>query len=1363
MTEQAMLSKDAFIDFILSGPDKSTATTPEAAAEAALPEGFEGFDSFEDVNVAEASPPSAPPGSSFARRLLEASGFGYAEMVQRDSVIRSTDAVARDLPERVSFWPKTASRSYQTLLFEADLTHRQLLAIPAFKTRKMAHLDIVEDALARLVSEALEGFQRGGEGVTADVRKGRKEETLCVVSILDERDGETVRLVCFGTQNRATNGLETFQITEQTRFWDPQLAREHLGLLYERQFRKLEGHDWQEAFTTTEERRLAEKLLDVCTRVTPAEHDIQEGVLDLLDIIAKGFGLRKPPNRRRLQAFALPSDHDIGIDPEVRETSFAGKNPFGGVTLRDERSRLLGYIVYPLKNKADAVRLGNHLAKNNRFHNVLVVYPDEEQASLELWQGHEQLTGKLRKGQGYKDAADIVNLLSRFFVVSKAKVKNPTELAQELAYRARYLRRLAVKQLAEEKNEGPLRNLYNAFKEGLVHDMSEDKFADAYAQTITYGLLTARWTGNAQLVAEGERLTRQTALKHMPASSPFLKAFFKSVLAVRSDEQRGRLLWLVDDIADLLDRVDVEYVFGAGDPESTITKDPVIHFYEPFLNAYDPKLKKELGVFYTPLPVVSYIVRSVHELLQTEFGLADGLADTTTWSEMLKKQPGLKLPPFTDDANEVRTILPDEPFVQILDPATGTATFLVEVIDVIHRTLAAKWKQQLLTDAQQRAAWNDYVPQHLLPRLHAFELMMAPYAIAHMKIGLKLAETGYRFGTEERARIYLTNALEPSVKQIQLIGFDALAHEAAAVNQIKRHKRFTVVIGNPPYSNFGQLNRTAFLLGLLDDYKRGLNEKKLNLDDDFIKFVRFGQHVVQQSGVGALGLITNNVFLDGLTHRQMRRSLRESFATIRILDLHGSARKLETGREGGEENVFEIQQGVAVEIFSCPAGDAKPALLHADMWGTRDSKYRELDKTSIGSTAWTPIESPPPNFFFVPKTFETGDDFQSYPGLKEMFITSGNAIKTERDRVSIHFTPEDAKAAVEDFRSKDEAFLRREYDLETDSRDWKVANAKADVRGNRSGKLFRPILYRPFDIRHTWYSGQTRGFIGTPAHPTMKHLIGGSNMAMACLRQTRRAETGTYLVGRGLIGKDIVSIFDIGTVFPLFLYEETLSFDLGSNEIGTAQATNCRPNFSVNFVKALAVALQIPQEHPHGLPAGLTPEDIFHYAYAVFHSPGYRSRYAEFLKIDFPRLPLTGNLELFRALARLGGELTSLHLMESPKLAQPITEFIGSRHPAVAIVSWSRNTVWLDKAQTTGFQGVREDVWNFRIGGYQVCHKWLKDRKGRTLSDDDLAHYQKIVVALSETIRLMEEIDEVIDEHGGWPNAFATNQAGVKK
>jgi predicted helicase len=720
---------------------------------------------------------------------------------------------------------------------------------------------------------------------------------------------------------------------------------------------------------------------------------------------------------------------------------------------------------------------------------------------------------------------------------------------------------------------------------------------------------------------------------------------------------------------------------------------------------------------------------------------------------MLKKHPDLKLPPLTDTPDEKRSISPDEPFVQVLDPATGTATFLVEVVDVIHRTLAAKWKQQRLTEVQQLAAWNDYVPKHLLPRLYAYELMMAPYAIAHMKIGLKLAETKYHFGSEERVRIYLTNALEPWQGQLKLPDFEALAHEAVAVNEVKREKRFTVIIGNPPYSNYGMFNKNSFVLGLLEDYKRGLDEKKLNLDDDFIKFVRFSQHLIDMTRVGIVGMITNNVFLDGLTHRQMRESLSRAFQKIFFLNLHGDTRKKEENPTGDEDkNIFDIQQGVSVSLLSKTPNKTNSCYLHADIWGTRDSKYTALERGNVTETRWKEINPTFPNFFFVPKNFANETEYSHGVSAKDIFVSVGKGMKTERDRVSIHFTKDSIKQAVADFRKDDIATLKKKYLLDEDSRDWKVAWAKTDVTENNQPNCFRPILYRPFDVRYTWYSGQTRGFIGTPGYAVLRHML-ADNFALILTRQVTGLPYNHCFVTRTLAEIKCASHDRCCDVVPLTLYSsDTLSL-----------RTDSAPNLKPSFLKILSVALKLSQQGAHGLPTGLTPEDIFHYIYAVFHSPSYRNRYAEFLKIDFPRLPLTGNLKLFRALSHLGGELVALHLLESPKLDHPITEFIGGNNPEAEKSTWSENTVWVDKAQTIGFKGVREDVWNFHIGGYQVCQKWLKDRKGRTLAKDDIVHYQKIVISLSETIRLMAEIDKVIETHGGWPDAFQASADEVAK
>jgi hypothetical protein len=957
-------------------------------------------------------------------------------------------------------------------------------------------------------------------------------------------------------------------------------------------------------------------------------------------------------------------------------------------------------------------------------------------------------------------------------------------LAEAMAVLAKRIRDAAQTLIDRETDKGPLRKLHQAFKTHLIHDLTEEGFADTYAQTITYGLLTAAISRTEMSGGKhGTALVASNVTDMVPVTNPFLKEMLQTFLHVGG--RKGGIDFDelgVQDVVELLrgDETDLPAIlrdFG----NKTRGEDPVIHFYEHFLNAYNKKLRIQRGVFYTPNPVVSYIVRSVHELLQTEFHLEHGLADTTTWGEFIQKskinnpQSEIKLPPLTDEPGCTETISPDEHFVQILDPATGTATFPVEVIDVIYKHLKELWKKGGIAAVPQiknpkstigvhqsppkdfSAYWNHYVPHHLLPRLHAYELMMAPYAIAHMKLGLKLAETGYHFATEERARIYLTNALEPWQKQLPLIGFDALAHEAAAVNEIKRHKRFTVVIGNPPYSNYGMLNKNPFILGLLEDYKRGLDEKKLNLDDDFIKFVRFSQHHLDMTRVGIVGMITNNVFLDGLSHRQMRESLRRSFLRSYFLNLHGDTRKKEEIPAGAEDkNVFDIQQGVSVSLLSKIPNTSEYSNHHADLWGARDTKYRALERGNISETQWKEIIPASPYFFFVPKDFADEAEYFRGVSAKDIFVSVGKGVKTERDRVSIHFTEDGIKQSVNDFRTDDIPTLKKKYLLDEDSRDWKVASAKADVAENIQPSRFRSILYRPFDVRHTWYSGQTRGFIGTPGYPVLRHML-EDNFALILTRQVTGLPYNHCFAARTLVEIKCASHDRCCDVVPLRLYNsDTLSLRTGSS-----------PNLKPNFLKSLSVSLQLAQVGEYGLPTGLTPEDIFHYIYAVFHSPGYRSRYAEFLKIDFPRVPLTGKLALFRELSRLGGELVALHLLESPKLDKPITGLIGKTRE-VTRIGWANDTVWLDAPATkkgatqapgtSGFRGVPEAVWNFHIGGYQVCQKWLKDRKGRTLTEEDIAHYHKIVIALTETLRLMSEIDQVIDSHGGWPGAFQTDK-----
>ncbi len=929
-------------------------------------------------------------------------------------------------------------------------------------------------------------------------------------------------------------------------------------------------------------------------------------------------------------------------------------------------------------------------------------------------------------------------------------VTTSKELSIRLAELARAIRDRIKTALAIETDKGPLTKLMKAFQEALVHDLDAGGFADMYAQTIAYGLLSAR-------IADPEKKTADDFAGHM-RTNPFLRALMETFL--KAGGRRGKAGGPgidfdelgVSEVVELLDDANMEAVvrdFGDRNPQ----EDPVIHFYELFLKEYDARKRMQRGVFYTPRPVVSYIVRSVDELLRTEFGLADGLADTTTWGEMAKRHKDLTIP---------ESVPASQAFVQILDPATGTGTFLVEVIDLIHKTMVAKWKAQDHGEKKIEALWNDYVPKHLLPRLHGYELLMAPYAIAHLKIGLKLYETGYRFGSEERARIYLTNALEPAHDFSDRFEFaiPALAHEAQAVNEIKRNQRFTVVIGNPPYSGISS-NMTEVAQQLVDRYRlvngEPLGERKLWLQNDYVKFLGLAHQVVLRAGVGCLGYITDNSYLDGPTFRGVRSNLLQDFTGLHVLNLHGSAKKKNDASVAeADQNVFDITQGVAVIHAVRLTSHSKPKCHISSLFGSRETKYACLSKGSISTFKWLLLQPASPFFQFFERSGDFEPEYTGYQSIKSAFPLQSVGVQTSRDHLAIGFTRKELVEQLEDFVSSkwsDRQVRERYFPGKTvgdylagDTRGWNLSAARKQLSNLKSlASEIVPIHYRPFDFRFVLNSTL---LVDWPRPEVSGQMVSGRNLGLCTLRRTENARDYDYFsVSRATISNHQVSLKDGTYLLPLYIEATARHQGLFTTERGR------QVNLAADFLKAFANSLGVPRIDTRGLPKGLAPEDIFHYTCAVFHSPGYRTRYAEFLKIDYPRLPMPGSLKLFRDLARLGGELVALHLMEAPKLDRFMTTYTGPKNPQVGRVGWSDDTVWLDAAATKkgqpatpgtiGFRGVPEDVWNFHIGGYQVCEKWLKDRKGRTLSKDDIAHYQKIVVALNETIRLMKEIDEV--------------------
>ena len=993
-----------------------------------------------------------------------------------------------------------------------------------------------------------------------------------------------------------------------------------------------------------------------------------------------------------------------------------------------------------------------HFSTPTNGHNLptlKVLGWDNRDTALHLDAVARELTEHLAWPENDSDASAWREQWRTAFTLSHHEViTTSSALSIRLAALASAIRDRIKTALAIETARGPLNKLIKAFQEALVHDLDADGFADMYAQTIAYGLLSAR-------IADPQKRTVDDFASHM-RTNPFLRDLMEMFLRVGGRHTTSGAGGIdfdelgVAELVELLDNANMEAVvldFGDKNPQ----EDPVIHFYESFLKEYDAKKRMQRGVFYTPRPVVSYIVRSVDELLRTEFGLEDGLADTTTWGAMAKRHKDLNIPDG---------VSPDHPFVQILDPATGTGTFLVEVIDTIHKTMTAKWKTQGHGEQQIASLWNEYVPKNLLSRLYAYELLMAPYAIAHLKVGLRLYETGYRFGSNERARIYLTNALEPANDtQLTLDVLPALALEGQAVNAIKRRQCFTVVIGNPPYSLLSA-NLEPQHRDLIESYKfvneerireRGALQLEKNLNNDYVKFVRLAQQAGERTGLGVSGLITDHSYLDSPTMRGVRCSLLASASRLWIIDLHGNSRKQKQPPNVEEDvNVFQIQQGVAIAFsVRLPGPRGSCEARHHERWGTRQGKEVWLATSQASNHEWQLLEPTPALYLFVPQSDSLKAEYEAWLSLTEVMPVNGAGYITARDKLVIDFERDVLVERIRVFNSSrlsDEALLKA-FGV-ADKKGWSARRARAELKHVDIPKRVIRTNYRPFDSRWIFFDST---LVWGRSWPTMQHVIGyPRNLTLLATRMTK--DQWDVWVARTVSSHKAMSAYDTNSIFPLYLVDHS---DGSQRSLANEQGLN----LSGRFLKSLAGTLGLQQGGAHSVPVGLTPEGIFHYLYAVFHSPGYQSRYEGFLKHDFPRLPLTGDLELFRALARLGNELVDLHLVESSKLSHPITELTGGQNPEVEKLSYSKNTVWLDKAQTTGFMGVPEAVWNFHIGGYQVCAKWLKDRKGRTLTRDDIGHYQKIVVALNGSIRLMQEIDEVIKRHGGWPGAFQSAAA----
>jgi len=963
----------------------------------------------------------------------------------------------------------------------------------------------------------------------------------------------------------------------------------------------------------------------------------------------------------------------------------------------------------------------------------LMIGPRWEDAQSEAEK--ERVVARLRNNLQWPDEEISLDVWrdewSKAFTVEHLYVpKTSKQLAKRLAVLAAQIRESIPEMYKLENEKGPIHTLLEAFSESLIKDLKLSAFADMVAQTIAYGLFSARASGS-------ELSGIETLAECIPSTNPFLRDLFSEFASLAGDNPTDLDFddLSLDELVEMLNLCNIDAIMGEfGSQFKGGKEDPVIHFYETFLKEYNNQLKFDRGVFYTPKPIVTFIIKSIDEQLRSNFGLEDGLADITTWGEMIERNPNLKLP---------AGVSLDQAFVHILDPATGTGTFLIETISLIHSTMNDKWESKPKQERQE--LWNTYVSEHLLPRLVGYELLMAPYSMAHLRIALALSETGFKFKEGHRLQVYLTNSLElPAPLADWVPSF--LSQETHSVNLVKSNAKFTVVLGNPPYSKASD-NAGKWITQLVEDYKKTVRKEESQIQaisNDYIKFLRLCEWNIESTGVGVIGLITPHGYLYGTQPRDLRKKLNESFCKGYYLDLHGSIRRSTTD-DSSDKPVFEITTGVAIMVCSRSPKYTGPGVTFQDsLTGNLTKKFNFMNSNTIVTALGNDIEHYPtsPNYFFINKSIDGVDssEYDLFPELpsffgmgdkkkdKEKYWATG--FTSQQDQLAISFTEKELEEKMAKLATaKSFKQLNESYRLCTTNQ-WNFDKA---VDFAKKEKLWRPhvsmVTYRPFDRR--W----------TVLH---KHILTiMRNQVMSKLDSKNNDDIA-------LVSSRAVN--DLKFAHCMVVNERVDRTFLSSKSSTNAYVFPIQ-NFRKDIIPAIKEHLMIEDQ-------SVSQEKCLNYIYAILHSNGYRKRYPKFLKNDFPRIPITSNFDLFNLLDKAGQDLIALHLMKNSAIDTSSISYNGAANQKIENVSYSEDTIWINKEQNIGFKSVSNEVWEFSIGGYKVCQKWLNDRRakggkkakpGQALTKADIEHYKKIILTISETICIMKEIDESIQKHGGWP------------
>ncbi len=881
---------------------------------------------------------------------------------------------------------------------------------------------------------------------------------------------------------------------------------------------------------------------------------------------------------------------------------------------------------------------------------------------------------------------NVLRLFEKFFFSELIKISNSKKLASGLAIRGRTLKEFIIEIFRQDNDDNftiRLKGLHNTFKTSLVEDLEVEEFSDAFTQTVLYGYFLAHLQTHRDInIEDGAKL--------IPHSFEVIKEFFN---IINYDDMPLHVHWIFKEIVNLINNTDIPRI--KRDLSFETSKDPYLYFYEDFLGEFDAKKRKSRGVYYTPEEVVSFIIRSINKILIKKFNKQDGFIDSS---------------------------------VTVLDFAIGTGTFLVMIFNLIFDKID-----------KNDGRFTKIIQDHILKNFYGFEYLVAPYAVCHLKLSQLLKDKGYDLKKDERFNVYLADTLDDAEPQIDH-HMPVISREGEKALKIKKEKDILVITGNPPY-NIKSRNKKDWIRDLMVSYKPK-NEKNIQpLHDDYIKFIRYAHWKIEQNGKGVFGFISNNSFINGLIHRKMRNELLKSFDEIYILNLHGNSRIEETAPDGGiDQNVFDIMQGVSINIFvKNETENEKCKVYYFDQFGKRKQKYEFLLANDINSVEWKPIDYNKFNDEFnktrwAEKRFEDNlsfftqmndvaliKDYGNFWGITEIFKQYSSGIKTHRDHFVVGFSNKELIAKFEQFKINNNEFIMEKLKLKN-TRDWNIEEAKEKTKNIEISDSLELYNYKPMDIRCINYNLDLIER-GTNRYNIMQHFLKGDNVGFVLMRSIIPDTSFSQV----MVSDKILDLNYYGYqtyLLPLYIYNETDTDDLFKGDTHL----NKQANFTNEFTKFINAKYSFKP----------SPEEILGYIYAVLHSQTYREKYLELLKIDFPRVPFTNDEEKFKKLAELGNELIEHHLLKKTYPDNRIQLKGKSDHVIVETINYLEEKIHINP--NLYFFPVKPEVWDFYIGGYKVLEKWLKSRKGRELSYQEIEHFIKVCNVIEKTIGLMVEI-----------------------